>query len=203
MNRRVLCLITPLCLAACGGENGAEGPAGPMGIPGEAGAMGAPGATGDAGPQGDPGAPGPGSVGTVYTIPGTGGTYIGGYLQLTTASGRVSLIVTCNYGAAGDDEALFSAMSPSVTAGSVLVTVAVEGYPLLAFDDLSYGSGGQDRAFASTGDQGTWPWQGVFTVDEGGTLTSWNITMDGSSTGNCTAIVYADGAGTTAFIGHP
>jgi hypothetical protein len=162
--------------------------------------MGAPGATGDAGAQGDPGAPGPGSVGTVYTIPGTGGTYIGGYLQLTTASGRVSLIVSCNYGAAGDDEALFSAMSPSVTAGSVLVTVAVEGYPLLAFDDLSYGSGGQDRAFASTGDQGTWPWQGVFTVDEGGTLTRWDITTDGSSTGNCTALVYANGGGTGTTV---
>jgi hypothetical protein len=97
--------------------------------------------------------------------------------------------------------AFFFAENPSVSAGSVLVSVAIAGQPLLAFNDLAYNQGGQDRAFATTGNQGTWPWQGVFTVNEGGTLTRWDITVTGSSTGDCN-VVYARGGG-AVFIQHP
>jgi len=143
-----------------------------------------------------------GTCASTYVIPGTGGISGGGYLELDSANGDVSLNLTCNYGFAGDDEAFFSAGTPSVTAGSVKVTVDIQGDPEETFDDLSFGSGGQDRAFASTFDQGTWPWQGVFTVNEGGTPTQWTVTMNGSATGDCTAIVSAIGGG-TATVHHP
>jgi hypothetical protein len=143
---------------------------------------------------------GDGGTAMVYTIPGTGGMWGGGYLVLDTANGDVSLNLTCNYGGPGDDEAFFFANTPSVTAGSVLVTVDIQGYPPEKFDDLSYNSGGQDRAFGSTGYQGTWPWQGVFTTNEGGVLTQWTVTMNGSATGDCTAVVDAIGGGTASVV---
>jgi hypothetical protein len=178
---------------------GAQGEAGPQGLPGP---QGQPGPQGDAGPPGPQGEGGSGSIGSVYMIPGTGGTSGGGYVELPTANGDVSLDVTCNYGGPGDDEAFFFANAASVTTGTTFITVAIDGRPLLAFDDLNYNSGGQDRAFADTGDQGTWPWHGIFTVDESGALARWDVTADGTSTGNCTLLVYATGAG-AGTIHHP
>jgi hypothetical protein len=111
--------------------------------------------------------------------------------------------VTCNYGFAGDNEVVWFAESPAVTAGSVRVLNNIDGDGINLFNDLAYGSGGQDRGFPSTGFQGTWPWHGVFTADEGGTLTRWDITVVGSAGGNCTAVVYASGATGAVYLVHP
>jgi hypothetical protein len=148
-----------------------------------------------------PGLGGSGPVGSMYTSPGMGGTVGGGYLELMSANGHVALDVTCNYGPAGDNEAFFFAMDPSVTPGSIQVTVAVDGQPSESFNDLGYNLGGQDRAFSTTGFQGTWPWHGIFTATEGSTVTRWDITVTGSSTSNCAALVY--GGGTTGTTNQP
>jgi len=58
----------------------------------------------------------------------------------------------------------------------------------------------QDEAFASLAHP--WPWHGVFTVDEGGTLTRWDVTSMGSSGENCTVIVYTSGGGPGTVV-HP
>ena len=186
------------------GAPGAQGDAGPQGLQGpagEAGPQGEPGPQGEAGPPGQQGDPGPGSVGSAYVIPGTGGTVVGGYLQLPTADGKLSLQLFCNYGAPGADGTDFFALDPSVTTGTVLITEAIDGQPVQAFDDLNYGSGGQEWAPIATPD-GTFTFHGVFTVDEGSALTRWDVTATGSSTGNCTALVYATGGG-TGFIQDP
>jgi hypothetical protein len=184
------------------GAQGEAGPQGPQGPAGEAGPQGEPGPQGEAGPPGQQGDPGPGSVGSAYVIPGTGGTLGGGYVELPTADGKLSLYLFCNYGAPGADGNIFFVWDPSVTSGTVLVTVAIDGQPVQAFDDLNYGSGGQDSAsFASTPD-GTFPFHGVFTVDEGSTLTRWDVTATGSLTGDCTALVYATGGG-PGVVGQP
>jgi len=75
------------------------------------------------------------------------------------------------------------------------VTVDIDGRSLLAYNDLCYNCGGQDYS-----NLGAWPWHGVFTVDQGGILTRWDITTDGSSTGDCTAIVYSSGAGGSDIV---
>jgi sulfur relay (sulfurtransferase) complex TusBCD TusD component (DsrE family) len=139
---------------------------------------------------------------TTYTIPGSGGTYGGGYLTLLSANGDFELYITCNYGAAGDDEAFFFAESPSVTAGQVQVSVAIQGQPTETFNDLAYDMGGQDRAFASTNFQGAWPWLGVFTAVEGGKTTQWSVSASGSAGGDCTVTVTANGGG-SGFVTRP
>jgi len=123
----------------------------------------------------------------------------GGYLSLVSANNHVEFDITCNYGPPGDNEAFFFANDPSVTAGSVLITEDVDGQALLTFNDLAYNSGGQDRAFAANH---PWPWHGVFTSDEGGTLTRWDVTSIGSAGANCTVIVYTSGGG-SGTIHHP
>ncbi|MFY0571299.1 hypothetical protein ACN28E_46745 [Archangium lansingense] len=140
--------------------------------------------------------------GTVYTIPGSGGMFGGGYLQLQSSNQHFELDVTCGYGFATDNEAFFFANSPVVTTGTVQTTVAIDGRALLAFNDLNYNSGGQDRAFADTWYQGQWPWHGVFTANEGGTLTRWDITMTRTADGNCLAFVYTNGGGSGTIV-HP
>jgi hypothetical protein len=138
----------------------------------------------------------------VYTIPGSGGSEGGGYLQLNTPSARAQLNITCNYSAVGDNEAFFFA-GPNVTAGQITILNQLDGQPLQAFADLAYGQGGQDRATVNGSTQlGAWPWQGVFTVNDGGTLTCWDVTVTGSSGGNCTVIVYVNNGG-TALISQP
>jgi hypothetical protein len=138
----------------------------------------------------------------VYTIPGTGGSAGGGYLQLNTPSGRAQLNITCNYSAPGDNEAYFFA-GPNVTAGQIAILNQLDGQPLQAFNDLASNQGGQDRATVNgSGQLGAWPWQGVFTVNDGGILTRWDVTVTGSSGGNCTVIAYANNGG-AALISQP
>ncbi len=131
-----------------------------------------------------------------------GGVSGGGYLVLTTANGHVELDITCNYGAPGDNSAYFFANDPVVTTGTAQVMVAISGRPLLASNDLNYNSGGQDRAFADTSFQGTWPWHGLFTVNEAGVLTRCDVTVTGASGAEYHAYVFAIGNG-TADIRHP
>ena len=203
-------------LAACGdtgdagstgakgapGATGSQGPAGAQGAQGPQGTPGIQGIQGVPGPAGAPSSPGGTSVGTVYTIPGSGGTSRGGYLTLNTPSTRAQLSITCNYGPAGDNEAFFFAGS-GVTAGQIAILIQFDGQPLEAFNDLAFGQGGQDRATVSGSAQlGAWPWHAVFTVNDGGTLTRWDVTVTGSSVGDCTAVVYADNGGTSLIV-HP
>jgi hypothetical protein len=208
--RRSLTLLAMISLTACTGQmNSPQGDPGPQGLqgdtspPGSAGSQGegnpagpqaVPGAIGSQGDQDAQGVPGvacPGSVGTVYTIPGSGGIYGGGYLQLQSSNLHFELDVTCSYGSAAENEAFFFADSPLVTTGTIQTTVAIDGRALLAFNDLNYNSGGQDRGFP-----GQWPWHGVFTANEGGTLTRWDITVTRTAGGDCLAFVYANGGGT-------
>lgn len=176
------------------GAQGSQGIQGIQGVPGLAGVQGLP------GPAGAQGAAGPGSVGAVYTIPGTGGVSGGGYLQLNTPSARAQLDITCNYGAPGENAAFFFA-GPNVTAGQIAVVIQLDGQPLLAFDDLAYNQGGQDRATVNgSSELGAWPWQAVFTVNDGGTLTRWDVTVTGSSGGSCTAVVYANNGGAAQVV---
>jgi hypothetical protein len=115
---------------------------------------------------------------------------------LSTPSARAQLYIACNFGSPGDNEAFFFA-GPGVTAGQIAVLIQFDGQPLLAFDDLATNQGGQDRATVSGNAQlGAWPWQSVFTVNDGGTLTRWDVTVTGSTGGNCTAVVYANNGGT-------
>lgn len=143
---------------------------------------------GDKGDRGEMGPTGPGLQGSVFTIPNNA------YLVLPTANGHVTLNVTCNYGSSGDNEVFFFANDSSVTAGSVLINMDLAGQ-VQSFSDLVWNGGGMDRGFPNTGYQGTWPWHGVFTVNERGTLTKWDIFVNGSSGHNCTATIYSFGNG--------
>jgi hypothetical protein len=112
------------------------------------------------------------------------------------------LLVTCNYGAPGDNEAFWFAGS-GVVAGEIAIMNQLDGEPLQAFNDLEFNQGGQDRATRGGNPQlGAWPWHGVFTANDAGTLSRWDITMTGSAGGDCTAVVYANGGG-VANIVHP
>jgi len=155
-----------------------RGPAGPAGR------------QGPVGPRGPTGETGPGLTGSVYVIPANS------VITFNTANGHVSLNASCNYGSSGDNEVFFSALDESVTAGSVLVNMDLAGQ-VQSFSDLYWGGGGMDRGFPNTSYQGTWPWHGVFTVNEGGTLSRWEIFMNGANGQNCTATVFSFGAGTT------
>ncbi len=171
--------------------SGAQGPPGPQGE------------TGATGAQGVAGPVGPGSVGTVYDLPGSGGVSGGSYLSLLSTNTRAELNITCNYGVVGDTEAFWFANDPSVTAGSIGITNAIDTYLIQSFSDLQYNAGGQDRAFDTTGDQGPRPWHGVFTVNDGGTLSRWDVTFADNASGGCTTIVYANGEGLSGVIVHP
>ncbi len=182
------------------GSQGLPGVQGPQGNPGLDGVSGEAGPAGIQGIAGPPGPPGPGSVGTAYVIPGSGGSQGGGYLVLTTPSSRASLYVTCNYSLVGDNEAFWFAGS-GVSAGSIAIINQLDGEPLQAFNDLETNQGGQDRATRAGNPQlGSWPWHGVFTANDGGTLTRWDVTTTGSPGGDCTALVYAYNGGTADVV---
>jgi hypothetical protein len=210
----LLCLSS--LLSACDdtgapGAAGAKGPQGAVGAKGPTGSQGPAGGQGTSGPQGIQGAPGPtgaqgppgaGFVGAVYVIPGSGGISGGGYLTLSTPSAGAQLTITCNYGSPGDNEAFWDA-GPTITAGNMVIVNQLDGQPLQAFHDLAYNQGGQDQATVNGSAQlGAWPWQAVFTANGGGTLTRWDVTVTGSSGGNCTAIVYANNGG-AALVSLP
>lgn len=185
------------------GEQGIQGEQGEQGVQGEQGIQGEQGLQGIQGIQGVQGVEGPGSVGTVYVIPGSGGAYGGGYLELYTANNRATLYITCNYGVPGDNEAYWAAGNPEVLAGDIMIVNQLDGQPLQVFNNLESGLGGQDRAQINGNDQlGDWPWHGVFTANDGGELTRWDVTINGSSGGDCTAIVYANNGG-TVNVRHP
>jgi len=192
------------------GATGATGAQGPQGLTGATGAQGPQGLKGDTGPQGIQGTQGPagpqgpagaGLTSTVYTVL-NGGTYGGGYLNINTASNRASLLLTCNYGVQGDNEILWFANDPSVTAGSIRTFNAVNGQPVQAFNDLAYGSGGQDRGFPSTGGSGAWPYHAVFIAVEGSTVSRFEVTVAGAANQACTFVVSAVNAG-SIFVVRP
>ena len=131
-----------------------------------------------------------------------GGSAGGGYLQLTTANNRAALFLTCNYGFPGDNEAFWFATSPSVTAGTVKIFNVVDGRTPQMFTDLQYNSGGQDRAFANTSFQGTWPYHAVFTAIEGTSVSRFDVTVFGSASGPCTVLLYSLNLGSASVI-HP
>jgi hypothetical protein len=147
-----------------------------------------------------------GEPGVSYNLPGSGGASGGSYLKLVTANSHAELDLTCNYGSPGDTEAFWFADDPSVVAGTIEITNIVDGYPMQAFKDLAYNSGGQDRAFATVADpantQGTRPWHGLFTANEGGVLTQFDVIFTGTATGDCTAVVYTNGGG-AGFVQQP
>jgi hypothetical protein len=184
------------------GAVGAVGPAGAQGPVGIQGPIGVQGPAGVQGPVGTQGVPAPDSTGTVYVIPGSGGISGGGYLTLNSPTSRAQLLITCNYGSAGDDEAFWFAGS-GVVAGSIAITNEMNGEVPQAFNDLAFNQGGQDRAtIGGSAELGAWPWHGVFTVNDGGTLSRWDATVTGTSGGACTAVVYANNGG-TAQVSHP
>lgn len=179
------------------GSTGAQGVVGAQGLVGAQGVPGPQGVTGAQGTSGIQGLPGPGgSVGTAYVIPGSGGISGGGYLSLLTPDSNAELDITCNYGAVGEHHAFWFA-GLGVSAGQVAITNQVEGQALQAFNDLQYNQGGQDFAVI-TG----WPWHGVFTANESGTLTRWDVTMTGSAGQDCTVVVFANNPGPAVII-HP
>jgi collagen triple helix repeat protein len=199
-----------LLLAGCDdsgdtGPKGAQGLQGPQGVPGARGPQGVSGAQGPNGAQGVSGPPGPpglASVGAAYLIPGTGGTYGGGYLTLETPNSNAKLLITCNYSLVGDNEAFWFA-GTGVAAGQIAITNQLDGQPLQAFNDLAINQGGQDRATVAGNPQlGAWPWHGVFTANDAGTLSRWDVTVTGSAGGNCTVNVFANNGG-AATISHP
>jgi hypothetical protein len=205
-----------LLLAGCNdsgdtGPQGIQGTQGPQGVPGVSGPQGPSGAQGVSGAQGPsgaqgvsgpPGPPGLASVGTAYLIPGTGGTYGGGYLSLETPNSNAKLQITCNYSLVGDNEAFWFA-GTGVLAGQIAITNQLDGQPLKAFNDLASNQGGQDRATVGGNPQlGAWPWHGVFTANNGGTLSRWDVTVTGSAGGDCTVVVFANNGG-AANISHP
>lgn len=144
---------------------------------------------------------GPGLAGSMWTIPGTGGSAGGGYLQLSTANNRASLFLTCNYGFPGDNEAFWFAGS-GVVAGAIKIFNVVDGRTPQMFADLQSNSGGQDRAFANTSFQGTWPYHAVFSAIDGANVTRFDVTVFGSGSGPCTVLLYSTGLGSATVV-HP
>jgi hypothetical protein len=126
-------------------------------------------------------------------------------LQISIASGDAQFSITCNYGSPGDNEAFWFALAPSVTPGSVQIinqTTQTTRTDLQSFNDLGYNLGGQDRAFPASMGQGTWPWTGTFTAIEGTAVSRFEVTVTGSSTGNCQVSLVAIGAGSVSVV-HP
>ena len=204
LGKFVACACLTIAVTVVAGCN--DGSTGPQGLTGATGATGAIGAIGVSGPQGLQGPQGPqgapAAIATVYVVPGSGGASGGGYLKLVTASSRAELDITCNYGSPGDNEAFWFAGS-GVSAGQIAIINQFDGQPLQAFNDLAFNQGGQDRATVSGNPQlGSWPWHAVFTANDSGALTRWDVTVTGSSGGNCTYVVYAFNGG-TAMVVHP
>jgi hypothetical protein len=97
------------------------------------------------------------------------------------------------------------AIAPSVTPGSVQIinqTTQTTRTDLQSFNDLGYNLGIQDRAFPANAGEGTWPWTGTFTAVEGTTVSRFEVTVTGSSTGDCQVSLVAIGAG-DIFVVHP
>lgn len=128
-------------------------------------------------------------TGDRFVIPGTGGQWFGGYLSLAAPSGRTEFSVYCNYGSPGANGAGWFA-GPGVTAGDVTIIHRVDGEPMQVFTDLQYNQGGQDQVTRSGSQTLTYPWHAVVLADDGGALTRYDLTVTGSSTGDCTVIVY-------------
>lgn len=116
--------------------------------------------------------------------------------MLNSPTSRAQLIITCNYGFAGDNEAFWFA-GHGVTAGQIATTNQVDDEILQAFNELAINQGGQDRAVLPA-----WPWHGVFTANDGGTLSRWDVTVTGTSGGDCSVVVYANNGG-AANVVHP
>ena len=138
------------------------------------------------------------TVGTRYLIPGSGGTLNrGGYLSILTANGHAQLNITCNRDAPNDTNAYWIAMHPSVTPGSIEVTTAFAGPTgVSSSTDLGYNLGPNFVEFVPFR-----PWKGVFTANEGGTLTRYEVTITGGFAGTtCTVVVYASGGGPAIVV---
>lgn len=140
-------------------------------------------------------------TGDVFVIPGFGGTFAGGYLSLSSPSGRTEFSVYCNYGAPGANGAGWFA-GPGVTAGDITIIHRVHGEPIAVFNDLQFNSGGQDQVTQGGSSTLTYPWHAVVIANDGGELTRYELTVTGSNTGNCTVILYGLGD-STALIQHP
>ena len=178
------------------GATGATGAQGPQGPAGAAGATGATGAQGPQGPQGVQGPQGPTGVScSAYVLPGTGGTFGGSYLRLTTANLAYELDLTYNYGAVGDTEAFYFA---DVSGHSATASNVIDGEPIQYFSSLDYGVGGTDRAVLPGR-----PWHGVFTINEGGTVAHWEVTLADGPGGNADVVACATGATGPASVVHP
>jgi hypothetical protein len=121
---------------------------------------------------------------------------------LTTPNNHAVLFLTCNYGFPGDNEAFWFAGAPSVTAGTVKIFNVVDGRTPQMFTDLQYNAGGQDRAFANTSFQGTWPYHAVFTAIEGASASRFDVTVFGSASGPCTVVLSSVNLGSASVI-HP
>jgi hypothetical protein len=137
-----------------------------------------------------------------FVVPGSGGSAGGGYLQLSTPNNHAALFLTCNYGFPGDNEAFWFANAPSVTAGTINIFNVVDGRAPQMFSDLQFGLGGMDRAFATTGFQGTWPYHAVFTATEGASVSRFDATVFGSAGGSCTVLLSSLNLGSATVV-HP
>ena len=117
-------------------------------------------------------------------------------------SGRFEFNIFCNYGGPGAHGANWFADSPSVTAGSVTLIHRVTREPMTVFTDLAYNAGGQNSVVINGSASLTYPWHAVVMANDGGEVTRWDVTVTGSNTGNCTAIVYGLDGGTSSIL-HP
>ena len=59
-----------------------------------------------------------------------------------------------------------------------------------SFPSIAYGGGGTNRV-----NPNDWPYQATVTLNEGGALSRWDVTVAGSQAGPCTFTVYQSGPG--------
>jgi len=96
----------------------------------------------------------------------------------------------------------------SVTAGSVTIFNQADGSTLEFFTDLVNGGGAQDEAVPAHTNNG---WSGVFTSNEGGTLTRWDVQVGvaaglgvgkkgATPSGDCQALIYGSGGGSSVLV---
>lgn len=169
--------------AGAQGLTGATGASGPAGEQGPAGDQGAAGEQGPAGPTGAVGPAGPGTVGSVYTVDD-------GYLVLDSGNGN-EMILTCNYGRPSSQNETFWFSSATAPAATVLETFNGGGVAgVYSFSSIAYGGGGTNRV-----NPNGWPYQATVTLNEGGALSRWDVTVAGSQGGPCTFTVYQSGPG--------
>ena len=180
------------------GDIGPQGDTGPQGVAGSQGSVGAAGPQGSVGPQGNVGAQGPGMTPDVFVIPGFGGAATGGYLAIVSSSGRTVFNVFCNYGGPNGSSANWVAWQSSVDAGEVTIINRVHGEPVVAFADLRYNGGGQDEVTRGGSPSLGFPWQAVVMANDGGEITRYDVTVTGTTTGNCTVILYGLDGGTAS-----